>query len=185
MIKAFMAAGCAAFLATSAQAEMRFAFVESAPKDRFVIENAADCATGPIDVVIDLGGSAGALVFDTTGAGAGVEVFQPFELIAGADRVIAASPVTDGDKVVRLTLASLAAGATVAFTIDVDDQLEAGPLGQIRVAGSEIVGASATVVSATDEAIGVYDKSGRAAAAFDACLERQSRGVFDVPQRKT
>ena len=62
------------------QADIVVNFVESAPKDRFVIENTGECEFENLVVEIDLSGSAGGLIFDTTATGAGVEVFQPFEV---------------------------------------------------------------------------------------------------------
>jgi hypothetical protein len=41
----------------------------------------AACATGPFDLTIDLAGSPSNLIFDITDDGAGVEVFQPCELV--------------------------------------------------------------------------------------------------------
>jgi hypothetical protein len=45
-----------------------------------------------------------------------------------------------------MPLGGLEAGASISFTIDVDDRLTASDLGQIRVSGSEIQG---TVVTLT------------------------------------
>ena len=76
---------CLSLIAMPAAADIRVDFIEGAPKDRFEIANTATCALGAVEVVIDLSGSAGALVFDTEEAGQGVEVFQPFALVDGAD----------------------------------------------------------------------------------------------------
>jgi len=157
-------------IATPLAAEIRFSFAEGAPKDRFSIINEADCATGALEVTIDLSTSAGKLIFDTTDAGAGVEVFQPFELIAGEDMVLSATPITDGDDKIQMSLASMSPGAKVTFTIDADDRLTNGALGQIRVAGSEIEGALATVTSAEEAVSGSYDRRSQAVLAYDACL---------------
>ncbi|MEO1551505.1 MAG: aggregation factor core [Pseudomonadota bacterium] len=132
---------------TVASADLAIRFVESAPKDRFVIVNQGACALGETELTIDLSSSAAGLIFDVTGQGAGVEVFQPLELVAGADLVRAISDVADGDATVTLTLAQMAPNAQVAFTVDVDDTAPASSLGQIRVAGSEIEGATATLTS--------------------------------------
>lgn len=162
--------GSALLIATPLAAEIRFSFAESAPKDSFSIINEAACATGPLEVTIDLSTSAGKLIFDTTDTGAGVEVFQPFELVAGEDIVLSAVPLTDGDDKVQMSLASMSPGARVTFTIDVDDQLTNGALGQIRVAGAEIEGALATVASADGAVSGTYDRRSQAVLAYDACL---------------
>lgn len=133
-----------------ARADIEVRFTESAPKDRFTITNVADCALGASDITIDLAGSAAGLIFDTTGAGAGVEVFQPFELAAGGDYVTGTTATLDGDTEITLNLAELPPGAAVAFTIDVDDTA-GSDLGQIRVSGGEIAGAS--VRSGADEGV--------------------------------
>ena len=164
-------AGGLVFAATSSAAEIRFSFIENAPKDRFSIINGAACETGPIEVIIDLSTSAGKLVFDTTEAGVGVEVYQPFDLVAGTEFVLSATPVSDGDHMVHMALSDLPPGAEVGFTIDVDDRLENGALGQTRVAGSEIEGAAATVISRTSGAVsGRYDQRNQVVLAYDACL---------------
>lgn len=163
--------GAIVLMATPLVAEIRFSFIESAPKDSFNITNDAACATGPLEVMIDLSTSAGKLIFDTTDAGAGVEVFQPFDLIAGGEFVLSASPIADGDDKMQMTLSSMSPGAEVVFTIDVDDQLKDGALGQIRVVGAEIEGARATVVLSPNKKLtGAFNQRGRAVLAYDACL---------------
>lgn len=104
-------------------ADITARFIEGAPKDRFVFENTGNCTLEAAKLTLDLSKSAGALVFDVTNAGAGVEVFQPFELVSGADLVRTNAPVRDGDKVLSLEVADMAPGAVIAFTIDVDDTL--------------------------------------------------------------
>lgn len=127
------------FAAQTAPADVSLRFVEGAPKDRFVLTTSgAACAATPMDVTIDLDGSAGALVFDVTEAGAGVEVFQPFELVEGADLVTSRTDVKDGDTQVQLGLTGLASSQNVTFTIDVDDTINAR---EITVTDSEIEGA--------------------------------------------
>lgn len=123
--------------ASTAAADVTVDFFEGAPKDRFVISNTA-CATGPLKVTIDLRPSAGALIFDVTSAGAGVEVFQPFELVSGGSLVTKAPTVRDGDQVLTLELTGLGQDAEVAFTIDLDDTIQSRA---ITVAGSELAGA--------------------------------------------
>lgn len=147
-------------LPMAALADIDVRFFESAPKDRFVFDNSGDCAVGPLEILVNLDGSKGALIFDTTNEGAGVEVFQPFEVAIGAENLISASPTTDGDQQLALQLRVLAPGGRFAFTIDVDDTLPASELGQIRVSGSEIAGA---VVSINDTAV-VLDASARGTA---------------------
>ena len=129
-------------LASSASAELRVSFVEGAPKDRFVIENASPCPLRDATLRIDLEGSAAGLIFDTTEAGAGVEVFQPFELVEGTESLSDVPRVKDGDRAVALAVSALAPGARIVFTIDVDDTAGAR---EITVTDAEIEGASVSV----------------------------------------
>lgn len=154
-----------------ALAEVQVSFKEGAPKDRFSIRNTSVCESGPMTVTIDLSGSKAGLIFDTTGSGAGVSVYQPFELVAGAERVTAVTGLTDGDTQVTLTLSGLGSGETAAFTIDVDDTLVAGPLGQTMIDGSEIAGASVRVaVGGGSPVRGTFTQGGLAKIAVEACI---------------
>ena len=84
-------------------------FIEGAPTDRFEIINATGCETGALELRIDLTGSAGGLIFDTTATGAGVSVFQPFRVAEGP-LALASGTVKDGDRVLVLSLAGLRGG---------------------------------------------------------------------------
>lgn len=115
--------------------DLQVRFVEGAPVDRFVITNRSDQTYPLSEVAFDLAASQGRLIFDTKSGGAGVEVFQPFvSTLADVD-------VRDGATGLRIPMDGLEGGTEVSFTIDVDDQLTASELGQIRVSGSEIAGA--------------------------------------------
>mgnify|MGYP006174835655 CR=1 FL=1 len=145
--------------AASAAADIGVRFIEGAPKDRFEITNLGKCALVATDVVIDLRGSAAGLVFDVTGAGAGVEVFQPFELVSGADALASPSRVADGDRQITLSVRRLAPAGRIAFTIDVDDTV--GPRG-ITVSDSEIEGAVVRVSAAGAGSTGRFSRQGEA-----------------------
>ena len=139
-------------------------FIESAPKDRFVIENSGGCTLSEALVTIDLNDSAGGLIFDTTGEGAGVEVFQPFEIAEGQLELVSSGEVIDGDTALTVRIQSLQPGAQVGFTIDVDDTLVNSELGMIQVTGSEISG-GAVLISTTGQAdvSAVFGENSRAA----------------------
>lgn len=158
-----------AILAQPAFADISAKFVESAPKDSFTFVNTSACATGPIDLTVDLSGSAAGLIFDTTGNGAGVEVFQPFELVAGGAELKSVEAVTDGDTSVKLRLKDLPAGGKIAFTIDVDDTLAASSNGQIMVSGGEIAGASVSMTVGGDTTRATFDNRGNATLALKDC----------------
>lgn len=156
---------------TAALADISVRFTESAPKDRFHIANLSACPTGPLEIVIDLSGSAAGLIFDTTGSGAGVSVYQPFELVAGAEQVEAASEITDGDSRAVLRLSELPVKGEVAFTIDVDDTLPASYNGQTMISGAEIKGARLLVRPGSGSTIEAsFDSSGDAIAPLGTCL---------------
>lgn len=127
-------------------------FVEGAPKDRFEFTNRSACALANAEITVDLRTSPAGLIFDTTSTGAGVEVFQPFELVEGAQALSSHTPVNDGDTQVVLTVRSLAPGARIAFTVDVDDTISQRG---ITIAGSEIEGATVRLTA------GGFNASGR------------------------
>jgi len=156
-----------ALLASPALADIRVDFDEGAPVDRFTILNTGTCALDAATVTIDLAGSAGRLIFDVTGAGAGIEVFQPFRVVAGGGSLSSLPVVGDGDEAVALAVRSLAPGERVAFTIDVDDTTSARG---IMVAGSEIDGATVRVEAASGNGEGRFGGDSTATVALSACM---------------
>ncbi|MEO0829958.1 MAG: aggregation factor core [Pseudomonadota bacterium] len=153
--------------AMSASADITATFIEGAPKDRFVLSSDTGvCADTPIRVTVDLEGSAGRLIFDVSEAGAGVEVFQKFELAAGGELVTGASRVTDGDTSLTLELNGLPEGADVAFTIDVDDTIGAR---EITVTDSEIEGAVMRVTAGNRTSEARFGQTATATLALDDC----------------
>lgn len=141
-MKNLFALATALLAASTAYADISVRFIESAPKDRFVFDNGS-CAISQVDVEIDLTGSAGALIFDVTAAGAGVEVFQPVEVQSGT---VTLTPATDGDQKLQFQIDNFGAGAQVVISADLDDVLINGALGQIRVADSELLGATVRMI---------------------------------------
>ena len=127
-------------ISTPALATIDIKFVESAPKDWFALANSTECPLTHVRMDVDLSSSAGKLIFDTTASGAGVEVFQPFEVRDGNVTLHAAESVNDGDTQLSVIIENLAPGETASFTIDVDDTLTNSELGMIRVSKSEITG---------------------------------------------
>ena len=107
---------------------------------------------------VDLSKSAAGLIFDTEPTGRGVEVFQPLEVTQGADFLVEAPVTQDGASKTELVVSELPPSGAIRFTVDVDDTLTASDLGQIRVSGSEIVGAEVRL----GEIIAVFDETGRA-----------------------
>ncbi|ABG30988.1 aggregation factor core [Roseobacter denitrificans] len=132
----------AAVASGAAFADIVVTFDEGAPKDRFTLVNDGTCPLSDVTVTIDLGASAAGLIFDVTARGAGVQVFQPLELVAGRDLLGEVPDVRDGDNSIALPIADFAPGAQVAFTIDVDDTVGTR---EITVSGAEIEGAKVFV----------------------------------------
>jgi len=150
-----------------ALADVQVTFSEGAPKDRFTITNTGTCALGPVDVTIDLSGSSAGLVFDVTEQGAGVQVFQPFELVAGNSLLSSTPIVRDGDNSLTLGLTNLDQGQSVAFTIDVDDTIGAR---EITVSRSEISGTGIRIETDIAQASGTFSQTAIAVAPFQACM---------------
>ena len=119
-----IALSCAA---TSVNAELRANFIEGAPKDRFQITNESGCVLKDAEVLLDLSTSSAGLIFDVTSRGAGVEVFQPLEIVVGSARLAKVPDVEDGQSSVRLEVADLSPGEAIAFTIDVDEVMSEKP----------------------------------------------------------
>ena len=130
--------------AVAESADVTVTFDENVPTDSFRIANTSLCRATVTAITIDLAGSAGGLVFDTAPGGEGVNAYEPFGLRAGGEIVTEVTPVADGDRSLTLTFSALAPGSAVEVTIDVDDRLVSGPLGQAQVAGAEISGATVT-----------------------------------------
>ena len=155
-------------LALPAQAAIEVSFIEDAPKDRFVIVNTSACTLADLQIMIDLGPSTGGLYFDTTDAGAGVQVFQPFEVTMGDIKLLQQNGerehgVGDGQTALTVQIAQLAPGARAEFTIDVDDTVVNSRMGQTRVATEEIVGARIALYRAARPSLeGYFNAAGKA-----------------------
>ncbi|WP_299044507.1 hypothetical protein [uncultured Tateyamaria sp.] len=145
---------------STAFADLTVTFRDGAPKDRFTLTYQGACALDRLAVQIDLGTAPAGLIFDTTGAGAGVDVFQPLEWVTGTATT---SDVTDGDTLLSMTLEGVSPGATWAFTVDIDDTTSTR---QITVDGSEMAGATVTAEGQT----GAFDGSGDATVPLQNCI---------------
>jgi len=127
----------AAVISSASLADLEVQFIEGAPKDRFIITNVDDCALTAGQFEIDFTTSNAGLIFDVTVSGAGVEVFQPFEVTAGVQNLVTQPSILDGDQRASLDISSLGMNESIAFTIDVDDT---NGTRAITVADSEISG---------------------------------------------
>lgn len=144
----------------AALADLSVSFRDGAPKDRFTIRYNGACALDRLDVQIDLGTAPAGLVFDITGAGAGVQVFQPLEWVSGT---ASTSDVTDGDTLLSISLDDVTPGATWAFTVDIDDTTSRR---QITVDGSEMAGAKLVVEGQAAS----FDANGDATVVLQNCI---------------
>ena len=147
----------------AAHADIVVTFFEGAPKDRFVLVNQG-CELADYSLQINLATAPSGLIFDVTDAGAGVEVFQPVEVVAGSVNM---SAVTDGDQAVNLEIRTFAINETIVISADLDDTQADGALGQIRVAGSEIAGAT---LMGSDGGLGIFDDTASARLATPSCI---------------
>lgn len=141
MKKLFML-GLACLISGPSFADLQVQFIEGAPKDRFVITNYGGCAVESAEFKIDFTGTSAGLIFDVTGDGAGVEVFQPFDVTSGAKFLKSEPEITDGDQVAVLQFAGFEQSQSIEFTIDVDDTAGAR---EITVSDDEIRGAVVSV----------------------------------------
>ena len=156
-------------LATPAFSDIAVQFDEGAPKDRFRIANLSACDTGPVDITIDLAGSAAGLLFDTTERGQGVEVYQPVELESGTAIL---TEVTDGSQKLQLRMPDFALGDAITVSADLDDTMPNSNLGQIRVANSEIAGVT----------VSIETPGGMGANVIDASSQTSLSGALGCPQ---
>jgi hypothetical protein len=156
-------------LTSFAHANIEVNFIEGAPKDRFVIANKGQCLLNALRVDIDLTNTAGGLIFDTTATGAGVDVFQPFEVASGDIRLNGKASINDGDKVLSVTISSIAPGSSVSFTIDVDDTMPNSERGMIIVSASEIEGGIVTITKDTIDSSGTFGRNSMASINMSSC----------------
>lgn len=138
-------------------------FGESAPRDRMTIVNDASASVTLSLIEIDLSNSAGGVIFDTLDGGAGVEVFQDFQVESGEAALTSEPVVDDGANQLSLSFDSFEPGESFVFSIDVDDQLTDSDLGQIQVSGAELAGAEVVITTAEgEEATAVFDTASTA-----------------------
>lgn len=141
-------------------ADMKVRFVESAPKDWFSLTNNGECTLEQLTMEVDLSKTIGKLIFDTTSAGEGVEVFQPFEKREGDIELASATKIADGENKLSVLIKNLTPGQSVSFTIDVDDTLTKSELGNIRVSDSEIAGGTVSLkIGTSAEIMGSFDSN--------------------------
>ncbi len=147
-------------------ADLQVRFDEGAPKDRFTITNVGHCEVGPTALSIDLSGSPYGLIFDVSSAGAGVEVFQPFALTDGGNRLVTVPRVRDGDNKVTLDLKGLKPKEIVSFTIDVDDTANSR---EITVSNTEIAGAKIVAQTASETLEAAFQNDATATLGLPDC----------------
>jgi hypothetical protein len=153
-------------MTSTAQADLNVKFVEGAPKDRFRIENTGTCDIQNASLSIDLSSSQGGLIFDVTSEGAGVEVFQPFEIVEGREAVSEIPAILDGQSNVTLEIEKLQPNQVIVFTIDVDDTLGQR---EITVTGSEIKGGSIGFETAQRQEFALFSSGSLAEVTLSDC----------------
>ncbi|WP_170356265.1 aggregation factor core [Ruegeria lacuscaerulensis] len=110
---------------------------------------------------VDLSPSSGRLIFDVSEAGAGVEVFQPLEVIDGAEALLDVPSVVDGQDFIDLQI-----GSSISFTIDVDDTIGQR---EITVSGSEIAGAKVTYAKEGESSNAVFSSDAQTLLSIPDC----------------
>ncbi|MEM7521245.1 MAG: aggregation factor core [Pseudomonadota bacterium] len=151
-----------ALIAAPLHADVVVTFQDSAPKDIFSIRHDGTCPlSGALN--IDIGAAPSGLIFDTAASGAGVQVFQPFEVTEGASVLLSVPVISDGDSLISLAIQDLVPGDIIRFTIDVDDTTSRR---QITVDGSEIAGA----VASFEGGSGRFDAKGTARIPVPGCF---------------
>ncbi len=126
-------------------------FIEGAPRDNFTFINLSNERWQVKIIDIDLADSAGQLIFDTEAGGTGVEVFQLYKQESGDATIANVTPPADGADKMKLEFSEFKSQQSFRFSIDVDDTLTNSSLGQIRVTGGELNGATLTVTFANSE----------------------------------
>lgn len=124
--------------------DLNVKFIESAPRDRFMIKNNSSIEVEIISASFDLSNSQGNLIFDTEDGGTGVEVFQKFRSETDKVKLVSSPDVRDGDSQLDIAFETFSQFEEYQFSIDVDDQNLNSDLGQIRVTGGELAGAEVT-----------------------------------------
>lgn len=153
----------------SVNANVMVNYIEGAPKDRFVITNTGECSLQTVRVDIDLTNTMGGLIFDTTASGAGVEVYQPFEVTKGDIQLKDKASVSDGDKLLSVMISGIQPYASVSFTIDVDDTLRKSERGMIIVSGAEIENGLVTVTQGSVGGSGTFGRNSKAVVNMPSC----------------
>ncbi len=165
-MRSILCTAAIACIGLPAQADIHLEFIEGAPKDRFIITNVGSCDLDGALVTIDMGDSFGGLVFDVTGQGAGVEVFQPFQVVSGAEFLTNEPVVSDGDTQVALQVQGMGAGEAVIITTDIDDTINSR---EITVTGSEFSGTTLSITANGTEAAVIFGEDRSVVAPLDTC----------------
>ena len=165
-MKIFPITICAVLFAAPSFADVRVQFFEGAPKDKFIITNEGACDIGATELIIDFSGSRAGLIFDVTASGAGVEVFQPFEVTEGANALASEPAIADGDQTATILIKNLDVNQRIAFTIDVDDTKGAR---EITVSDDEISGTTISLTTQGKQVLAVLGTNAEVLLTTGAC----------------
>jgi hypothetical protein len=157
---------CFALAGIPAEANLVVYFTEGAPTDRFEFVNESACPLQDAKITVDLTASKGGLIFDVTETGAGVSVYQPFDVVEGAEALGNLPQVADGDTGLILEVDTLDTGAAIAFTIDVDDTIGSAAT---LVSEAEISGAGIMVEARNQRISGFFGADASARVALPPC----------------
>ncbi len=161
-----LATVCTLLAIGSAYADITAMFEEGAPKDRFTFTNVGSCDIVDATLTLDLSGSKSGLIFDVSNQGAGVQVFQPFEMVSGQKAVKEKPSVVDGASKIELKLSKLEPNSSIAFTIDVDDTLGGR---EITVSNNEFSGVVVQLMQARKTYSALFLANSKAILALPGC----------------
>lgn len=162
----FLATVFCTSISVYAIADIAVTFDEGAPKDRFTFTNTGACNILNAKVTLDLSSSKSGLIFDVTGSGAGVNVFQPLEIVSGADALYRIPETKDGDNQIVFDIRELKAGQNFAFTIDVDDTMGGS---ETIVVNTEIEGAKVDFLQNNTSVSGFFDSNAETTLSLSPC----------------
>lgn len=156
MMKTALTISLFALAAPATAQDLIVQFADGAAKDHISFE-ATDCHLSNAMVMLDLAGSAGGLIFDTTPNSDSTDIYQPVEITSGYG---ALSPVRDGDKRLQILVHTLPSGEALRLSADLDDTQSAGH--EVTANGSDMAGASIRVALADRVLKGTFDAAGTA-----------------------
>ncbi|MEL6570624.1 MAG: hypothetical protein AAFQ64_03135 [Pseudomonadota bacterium] len=156
MLKSALTISLLTFAAPAAAQDLIVHFAGGAPKDHISFESTG-CSLSNAIVMIDLAGSAGGLIFDTTPGDDGAVSYQPVEITHGYG---ALSPVRNGDKRLQILVHTLPPGEEFHLSAELNDARDVGT--EVAFNGADMAGASVRLALSDRVLKGTFDTAGTA-----------------------